>query len=191
MYGIVNKAVEDLVITTAGHEAWAAITEAAGYADVCIDESVNYDDEVTLKIAAAACELLELELNDLLYTFGKHWVLYTTNKGWAEHFMLPADSFLGVLAGLDELHARVRDAMPDGRMPFFSLSGNSNVYQLEYHSSREGFAPMVLGILAGLAESFGEKWHCEHVRCKQEWSFDTFVLRQVFEDHDSADLKAA
>jgi hypothetical protein len=103
--------------------------------------------------------------------------------------MLPADSFIGVLEGLDEVHARVKDAMPDGNMPFFELTRNSDDYTLEYHSVRDGFAPMVLGILEGLAESFGEQWQFTHVAQKREWCFDKFVLKQVLDDR--ADLRVA
>lgn len=179
MYGIVNNALKDLVLTAAGPEAWIAITQAAGYEGISIEDTKNYDDDVTLKIVATACEHLGMELEDVLYSFGRHWVLFTENKGWAKHFMLPADSFLGVLEGLDELHTRVKDAMPDGDMPFFNLSKDGHDYTLEYHSSREGLAPMVLGIIDGLAERFGEKWQCEQVRRRQEWGFDTFALKLV------------
>ena len=38
---------------------------------------------------------------------------------------------------------------------------------------------MVLGIIDGLAERFGEKWQCEQVRRRQEWGFDTFALKLI------------
>lgn len=177
MYGIVNRAVESLVLQAAGENAWREITEAAGFSELELVDSENYSDEVTVKIAMEICSYLHLELDVLLHMLGKHWVVYTQTQGWHQHFKLSGNSLIEVLQDLDSLHARVRDAMPDGSMPAFAVSTIEEGYILEYKSSRDGFAPMVLGILEGLAESFNEMWHFELVDKKAQCGVDRFLLK--------------
>ncbi|MFX5825137.1 heme NO-binding domain-containing protein, partial [Acinetobacter baumannii] len=53
MYGIVNKAIEDLVIENFGAEKWDAVKLRSG---VDIDFFISnepYDDDVTFKLASA------------------------------------------------------------------------------------------------------------------------------------------
>lgn len=176
MYGIVNAAVQSLVVKVAGEKAWSEIVESIGFAGSLTDESENYSDEITINIALAICDYLNMELNDLLQLLGKHWISYTEEQGWHQHFKPSGNNFIEVLEGLDSLHARVKDAMPDGSMPAFAVSSCEQGYKLEYHSTRDIFAPLVLGILNGLAESFDEHWHFEHVGHKKYFGFDTFLL---------------
>lgn len=49
MYGIVNKAIEDLVIANFGEEKWEAIKERSGVDIDFFISSEPYDDDVTFK----------------------------------------------------------------------------------------------------------------------------------------------
>lgn len=95
------------------------------------------------------------------------------------------------LEGLDEMHARVRVAMPDADMPQFTLNRLPDCLSLEYHSSRDGLAPMVAGLLEGLAEYFDEAWSIQHTGLRADSGFDTFELRSAVSITGSSDVKAA
>ncbi|MEO1574747.1 MAG: heme NO-binding domain-containing protein [Pseudomonadota bacterium] len=48
--------------------------------------------------------------------------------------------------------------MPDLHPPQFSCQRiDHDVIEIEYRSTREGLAPMVIGLLEGLSERFGER----------------------------------
>lgn len=179
MYGLVNKAIEDLVVSSAGEETWAQIKEHAGCQDLLILDSSTYDDEVTYKLVESASEILGQPAEDILHLFGKHWVMFTGKQGWATLFAASGDDFLSFLENLDDMHARVNSAMPEGRMPEFTLVEKDGSYQLEYRSVREGFAPMVSGILEGLAEQYEESWDIVHVAKREHNGVDTFSLERV------------
>lgn len=189
MYGIVNKAVESLVIHVAGEAAWKEMTAAAGFPNLTLCDTENYSDDVTLNIALETCEYLDMNLDTLLHTLGKYWFSYTKLQGWHSHFKLAGENFIDVLHGLDSLHANVKDAMPDANMPAFAVFPHEQGYKLEYHSTREGFAPMVIGILESLAESLEEKWQIEHIGQRSDVGFDTFLLRSVSEIAVGSDAK--
>ena len=179
MYGLVNKAIEDLVISSAGEQIWLKIRERAGLQDLQLLDSSNYDDEITYKLVAAASDILEQPPELILRLFGKHWVLYTGKQGWSSLFAASGDDLVSFLKNLDDMHARVKVAMPEGRMPEFTLTERGATFELEYRSERDGLAPMVSGMLYGLAEQFEEAWHIEHVYQKDKAGFDRFSLERI------------
>lgn len=53
MYGIVNKAIQDLVITKFGQEKWEDILDRSGIEEDFFISSEPYDDAITFKLAQA------------------------------------------------------------------------------------------------------------------------------------------
>jgi len=179
MYGMVNRAIEDLVITTAGEEAWENIKHNTGLELGVFIDSGQYEDDVTYKLVESASKVLGQSPEAILRSFGRHWILYTGKEGWASVFDLGGDNLLDYINGLDSMHARVQIALPDADMPEFSVIEHDDYYELCYRSSRHGLASMVLGLLDGLAEQFDEQWDIEHVVQKSESSDDIFHLRKA------------
>jgi len=179
MYGLVNKAIEDLVVSSAGEETWQKIKEHAALQELQFLDSYNYDDEVTYKLVASASEVLQQPAEDILHAFGKHWILYTGREGWASLFAASGDCMISFLQCLDDMHARVKVAMPEGRMPEFTLIEKDDTYHFEYRSGRDGLAPMVGGIICGLAEQFDEAWHVDHIDSKESCGVDRFLLTRI------------
>lgn len=179
MYGLVNQAIQDLVVETAGKSVWNEIRMAANLEQKEFEASVIYDDKVTLALVSAASERLRLPAEQILKSFGRHWILYTGREGWSSVFEMTGSDMESFLSGLDEMHARVRVAMPDADMPQFTLVPKDDHLVLEYRSSRDGLAPMVEGLLEGLGEYFDEQWLIEHIGMRSEDGFDTFSLRQA------------
>ena len=71
MYGLVNKAIEGLVIENHGEEAWERIKKQA---EVDVDLFVSnesYDDSLTYNLVTAACEILNAPAADILESFGR------------------------------------------------------------------------------------------------------------------------
>jgi len=66
MYGLINKAIEDMITGQFGGEQWAQIKKKAGLnieAFVCMHK---YPDKVTYGLVAAASEVLKMPPNDFL-----------------------------------------------------------------------------------------------------------------------------
>jgi len=178
MYGLVNKAIEDLVISSAGEAVWQRIKSSAGLDDLYLLDTSIYPDETTYQLVTAASETLGQSPEEILHAFGRHWVLYTGRQGWATLFAATGESLIDFLGNLNELHARVHTSMPEAQMPEFHLLEADEGYILEYHSHREGLAPMVDGILSGLAEQFGESWSIELLERSAQHHCHRFQLIQ-------------
>jgi hypothetical protein len=163
MYGLVNKAVVDLVTTKFGADAWNKIKAKA---DVDIDVFVSmdaYDDDITYRLVGAASEVLGLKPEQVLEAFGEYWVLYTAAEGYGSLLDASGKTLREFLENLDALHARVALTMPALRPPRFRLVPvDDTTMRLEYHSVRQGLAPMVVGLLKGLAARFNTAVEISH-----------------------------
>ncbi|MEM9131583.1 MAG: heme NO-binding domain-containing protein [Actinomycetota bacterium] len=177
---MVNRAITDLVISTKGEAAWEAVCARAGLDIRSFDNTRTYDDAITYDLVAAAAAELDLDPATVLEAFGRHWILFTGREGWGPLFAMAGDSLETFVEGLDGLHARVVATMPQCRMPSFAVERAADgALLVDYRSDRDGLAPMVLGLLNGLAEHFGESWRIEHLGWSDETGAERFSLQPV------------
>ena len=67
------------------------------------------------------------------------------------------------LENLDQMHARVMLSFPDLKPPSFRVTDRTDDrLTLHYYSSRPGLAPLVVGLLKGLADRFHTDIEIEH-----------------------------
>ena len=181
MYGLVNKAVEDLVVSNHGGEVWDRIRTEAGATDAAFISMDPYPDELTFRLVGAASEVLETPVPDLLHAFGRYWMLYTAREGYADLLDASGSSFFEFVANLDGLHTRLSLAFPELRPPSFVCQQlDERTARLEYFSERAGLQPMVVGLLQGLGERFGLVIEVELVEARGETGdCDVFEVRIV------------
>jgi hypothetical protein len=85
MYGLVNKAIEDMVCDRFGEETWEEIKKKAQL-DVDVFISMDgYPDDVTHRLVKAASEILAISSSEILQAFGEYWVLYTAKEGYGDN----------------------------------------------------------------------------------------------------------
>ncbi len=167
MYGLVNRAIESLIVDEHGEETWHQVLMQAGLETAGFVGMDPYPDEVTYRLVFAAAEVLQAPAETLLEAFGEYWILYTAREGYGELLAASGDSFGEFLENLDDLHARVALAFPDLNPPRFGCDETEpGVYRVRYDSDREGLVPMVVGLLKGLAKRF--HLHAEVVLCEDQ-----------------------
>lgn len=177
MYGLVNKAVQDLVCSEFGEDAWKDIVELSGLEVGRFVSMTNYDDEVTYKLVNAAAERLGLTAEQVLEAFGRYWTKFTVREGYGELIRRSGATVEEFLAELDNMHTRVALSFPELRPPSFELERTDAGLMLHYRSEREGLAPMVVGLLEGLGSHFDEEVEVEQVEHRAEHGHDVFRLR--------------
>jgi hypothetical protein len=155
MYGLVNKALEDLVCTRFGADAWETIKQRAGVeVDVFLSMEA-YPDDITYKLVGAASEILQLSPEEMLHTFGEYWVLYTAREGYGAMLQMAGETLPVFLQNLNDLHTRVGLIFPSLRPPSFRCTDiQEDSLRLHYYSTRTGLAPLVIGLVHGLAIMF-------------------------------------
>ena len=156
MYGLVNRAVRDLVITQFGEAKWASVSQRAELDDdnfVCMSQ---YPDHITYDLVSAASKELNLSSAEVLRAFGQYWIKYTAKEGYGELIARSGRSFVECLENLNDLHGRVALTFPDLKPPSFQCERTGpNEVALHYISHREGLTLFVVGLLEGLAELYG------------------------------------
>lgn len=158
MYGLVNRAIEELVNERAGSAAWEAVCRRAGNAPRQFASMQPYPDSLTYDLVAAASEVLQMPAEAVLRAFGRHWILFTAREGYGALLDAAGRDLRDFLLGLDALHARLAIPMPELVPPRFRVCEETDgTLRVSYASDRAGLAPMVLGLLEGLAERFEAK----------------------------------
>ncbi|WP_392535181.1 heme NO-binding domain-containing protein [Nostoc sp. C117] len=85
MYGLVNKAIQDMICKNYGEETWETIKQKAGLEDVDFFISMDtYSDDITYRLVEAACGVFGMPAEDILKAFGEYWVTYTAEEGYGE-----------------------------------------------------------------------------------------------------------
>ena len=156
MYGLVNKAIVDLVHAHHGAAAWQQIQTLAGIDEDLFLTMRQYPDDVTYRLVGAASQVLNTPPEDILQAFGRHWVKYTAREGYGELLGISGHSIWEFLANLDNMHARVALSFTRLRPPSFRCSEVRRAgLKLHYRSERQGLTHLVIGLLHGLGEMFG------------------------------------
>ncbi|AVH65972.1 heme NO-binding protein [Nostoc sp. 'Peltigera membranacea cyanobiont' 213] len=178
MYGLVNKAIQDMVCSRFGEETWKQIKHKAEV-DVDVFLSMEgYPDDITHKLVKAASVVLSLSPKQIMQAFGEFWVQYTAQEGYGEMMDMSGDTLPEFLENLDNLHARVGVSFPKLQPPSFECTDmEENSLSLHYRSDREGLTPMVIGLIKGLGTRFDTEVHITQTLNRDEGAeHDEFLV---------------
>ena len=155
MYGLVNKAVEDLVVSNFGEDKWELIKTKAGVEVDAFISNEGYPDEVTYKLVGAAVEVLGLPAETILIAFGEHWVLKTAAKSYGPMMKSGGATLREFLINLPNFHTRVAMIYPNLEPPRFQCTDvTDHGLHLHYYSHRPGLTAFVIGLIQGLGKLY-------------------------------------
>lgn len=181
MYGLVNKAIQDMICRQFGEDTWKQIKEKAELSEINFVSMEAYPDDLTHRLVKSATVVLGLSAAEIMQAFGQFWVQYTASEGYGELMDMSGDNLPEFLENLDNLHARIGVSFPKLQPPSFECSDTEeNSLTLHYYSDREGLAPMVMGLVQGLGERFETEVNISQTKVKgQDESFDhdEFVIK--------------
>lgn len=157
MYGIVNQAIEGLLIENYGIENWLKIKESANVKEDYFLSNESYEDDITFNLVAAASEVLNIESSKILIAFGEYWVLKTGAEKYGQLMRAGGNSFKEFIKNLPNFHSRIMLIFPKLSPPEFSVEVKSNSkIILHYYSHRSGLTDFVTGLIIGLSKLFDE-----------------------------------
>jgi Haem-NO-binding len=155
MYGMVNRAIEDMVTSGFGVEAWEKIKERAGVDIEVFIGSEGYSDQITYGLIGAASEVLGLPVEKVMEAFGEYWILETTKRGYSDLMASGGSTLKEFLLNLPNLHARLSLIFPHLAPPEFAVSNvGENSLTLHYMSNRAGLTSFMRGLILGLGKKF-------------------------------------
>lgn len=181
MYGMVNEGIRQFIEENHGEAAWKSICKKASVDITQFERMASYDDKLTYDLVGAISDHTDLPAEDVLNVFGDYWVSYAKASAFGNLLQLSGKTFVERIEGLDDMHDRILISMPHLKPPSFEIEEiGENTYHLHYYSEREGLAPMVVGLLHGLAKDTGETISVEHVTRKSDASdHDVFEVTLI------------
>lgn len=179
MYGLINRAVQDLLTGEFGEAVWGKIAAEAGCAGIEFAPREKYPDELTERLVAATSQVLGIPADYLLRAVGKSWTELSVDASYDEMLASTGGTFARFLAYLEELPMRVARIFPELEPPVFEAEElGDGTTLVHYYSARRGLAPMMHGLLEGLAERFGVSANIMQVRSVDQGSgHDVFRIR--------------
>ncbi len=177
MYGMINLALEQMVIDGFGVDTWERIKNKAGLNEVRFISMKSYDDKTSYDLVGAASEVLEMDANELLEKFGEYWILHTAKEGYGDILTMGGDNLPDFLKNLNLLHMKIGSVMPELVPPSFEVIDlTDRSLTLIYHSKRAGLAPMILGLVKGLGLRFNTPCIVSLVRQENDNSASFFTV---------------
>jgi hypothetical protein len=177
MYGLLNQGLKELVMARDGERVWSDICVSVGTSAEDFDLLLPYDDSITYRLVGATSDALKIPVAELLRMFGAHWVTFTAQQGYGEMMTLFGKDLRACLKNLNLMHGHLGGMMPDLHPPRFTVEElGADKITVHYHSNREGLGPLVVGLLEGLAEKFGENIQITHVPKSQRSDHDEFDI---------------
>lgn len=155
MYGMIHRALRQMVNEKLGEEAWRALEKKLDIGPTELLTAMVYDDALTFRIVAEAADRLNLPIDECLFAFGSYWIRYADQGPLAGIMNFTGATLPSFIGNLDRLHLAVGTAMPGTRLPSFStLERTTESILVEYRSERTGMEEFVRGLFHGLMEKF-------------------------------------
>jgi hypothetical protein len=155
MYGIVNRAIEDLIVHHHGQVVWEAVKTRSGVNVEFFLSNEPYDDSITFQLAIAASEELNQPLSEILIAFGEWWVLKTGMEKYGGLMHAGGENLREFLLNLPMFHNRIMLIYPKLTPPEFKVEAvEDDVIDVHYFSNRQGLQDFVRGLLQGLGKMY-------------------------------------
>lgn len=176
---MVNKAVEELVVTQFGEEKWQLIKAKAGIEDDVFISNESYPDKITYDLVGAASHVLGLSPNQILEAFGEWWILKTGREGYGELLKAGGKNVGEFLQNLPNFHARVAMIYPNLKPPQFNVIPTSDrSVHLHYITHRPGLTQFMVGLLKGIGKLFDTTVEVEILRSRADGAaHDEFLVK--------------
>lgn len=181
MYGMINQAIEKLVCDEHGAATWNTICREARIEDRDFVSLQHYPDEVTFRLVGAASTVLGVPAEKVLEVFGESWTDYAKETAFAGLMKFAGRTFPEFVASLDQMHAKIKFSLPDLQPPSFRVTDmRDDSFRLHYYSSRQGLAPLVVGMMKGVGKIYDVSvdMHLESSRADGH-DHDEFIVRYV------------
>ena len=169
MYGMINQAVRKLVVENHGEPVWQKICAEAGLTETDFSSMQKYPDEVTYKLVGAASKVLNTPAEQVLEAFGEYWTDFAKQTSFARLLQFGGRTMQEFVSNLDQMHAKIKFSLPDLEPPMFRATDvTPDGFRLHYHSKRPGLAPVVIGMMKGVAKIYGTGIDMKLVRGKAD-----------------------
>ncbi|XP_056300662.1 soluble guanylate cyclase 88E-like [Pseudoliparis swirei] len=188
MYGLYLEAVNDYINESYGEDVWRLIENRAEIPHLKFVRHQMYNDNLILRLAKAAGEVLGKTHDELMYAFGVYMVKKIANYGYEQILKVLGRNLRDFINELDNLHEYFRFSFPKVQPPSFCVEEECETsLTLHYRSTRKGFAQFVKGQLSQVGRQFYNTEIDMEILSKEETEKMTYVVYKM--NFDNAAFK--
>ncbi|XP_063056024.1 soluble guanylate cyclase 88E-like [Engraulis encrasicolus] len=178
MYGLYLEAVNDYINESYGEDVWRLIEARAEIPHLKFVRHQMYNDNLILRLAKAAGEVLGKTHDELMYAFGVYMVKRIGNYGYERILKVLGRNVRDFINELDNLHEYFRFSFPKVQPPSFCVEEECETsLTLHYRSTRKGFTQFVKGQLSQVGRQFYNTDIEVEILSKEETEKMTYVVR--------------
>jgi hypothetical protein len=152
-----HRALRQMMLDRLGPAAWAKVERETNTGPADLISLCVYDDSKTIALISASATHLGLPVEEALRVFGRYWVRFAELSSFGPIMDFTGQDLVTFINHLDRMHRSVVLAMPDARVPSFTLMEETRKRLLvRYRSDRTGLETFVIGLLEGLMDRLNE-----------------------------------
>ncbi len=156
MHGLINRSLQCFLQDTYGVSRWHAVRRRIQLEDHSIEAMLAYPDATTQDIIRAACAELGRCPNEFLEDLGTYLVTHPNMEPVRRLLRFGGHTFDEFLYSLDDLHDRLKLAVPDLEVPSLETQEySSDSFGLICRWREPGFGAVLVGILRAMADDYG------------------------------------
>ncbi|CAL7940160.1 unnamed protein product [Xylocopa violacea] len=157
MYGMLLESAQHFVQLEYGEDVWLRLLEKADCKHMVFNTRQTYPDELMTNLAAALAELTDQSIEDVMQFFGKCFVRFFSNLGYACMIKATGRYFCDFLQSVDNIHMQMRFTYPKMKSPsMYTTHVDPQGVVLVYRSTRQGFTHYLMGQLFQIAKELYE-----------------------------------
>jgi len=156
MYGLVNRAVQCFAQDTYGTQLWLEVADAARLPDADFESMLLYPDEQLNDVLAALSARLDKSEEHVCEDIGTYLITHKRMNPVRRLLRFGGSSYLDFVMSLDELHGRVRLALPELELPELEVTSHAaNVFEVFVAEGWPHFGSVLLGLMRAMADDYG------------------------------------
>lgn len=179
MYGIINKALQEMVINSHGACTWEAVKNKA---QIDIDTFFNgemYDDAITHQLVDALSAIVSIAAAQIYYTIGQWYVVQTIGKKYAGMVLAGGKTLKDFFVNLPAIYASIKRLyFPDTPSAISVSDVQENSALVCYHGPRPDLEDIVRGGLSGFCILFNAQPAVTIIENKSEGN--THIIYKVY-----------
>lgn len=157
MYGMLLESVQHFVQLEYGEDMWLQLLERADCKHMVFNTRQTYPDELMTNLAAALAEFNGESVENVMQFFGKCFVRFFSNLGYACMIKATGRYFCDFLQNVDNIHMQMRFTYPKMKSPsMYTTHIDPQGVELVYRSTRKGFTHYLMGQLFQIAKELYE-----------------------------------
>ena len=156
MYGLVHRALQCFAQDTYGDALWGKVMAEAGLQLREYEAMLSYPDQQLDDVLLALSSRLEKTPTQVSEDIGAYLVSHKRMDPVRRLLRFGGATFDEFVLSLDELHDRVKLALPDLELPQLEVEmHSSSSFSVLVNFDRQGFGAVLLGVLRAMADDYG------------------------------------